>query len=988
MKLRFESDLDYQRQAMEAVTGLFRGQEVSHDEFRLGPGPQRSLPAIEANLGIGNSLLLSDEALLANLRDVQWQNGLPLSESLASRDFTVEMETGTGKTYVYLRTIFELYRRYGFSKYVIVVPSVAIREGVYKTLQITEDHFHTLYGGLTAEYFTYDSGKPGLVRSFATGANLQIMIVTVGAINKQDVNNLYKRNESTDDYAPIDLIRATRPVLIVDEPQSVDGGLRGRGREALNAMNPLCVLRYSATHVDVHHMVYRLDAIDAYERNLVKQIEVASAEVHDAHNSPYVRLIGVESRRGEVSAKVELDVSDEGRVRRKVVSVFDGDDLEMQTHRSVYSGLHIGVISTGADPLMEVRGPVDERYLRPGDAIGDTHGDSIEREMIRRTIKEHFDKERRLRERGIKVLSLLFVDAVEKYRRYAEDGTVAKGDYALMFEEEFRRLARHPHYRDAFAGVDIDAASAAAHNGYFSVDRKGRWTNTSESNATSRDEAERAYRLIMQDKEELLSLRTPLRFIFSHSALREGWDNPNVFQVCALREIHSVRQRRQTIGRGLRLCVDSHGNRVREPEVNRLTVIAHEPFESFATNLQKEIEAETGTRFGIVDPLAFAAIPLDARLGAGTLGAEQSRRLWDDLRSRGLLGDKGEVLDTLRNLLRSGSLMLPSDLRRMRPAILAILTRAAGRVSVRNADERRPLRARPEFLNSDDFTKLWERISPRTQYEVSFDGEALINDCIQTLREAPPLLPARLQWQKAQIEMTRGGIEAVEREGASTVMLEEGVDHLPDILGALQERTQLTRRSVHRILVESGRLPDFRRNPQQFIEASADAINAAKARQVIAGIRYRQLSPADSYRPELLSEHEGFIYGEGSDTPVRKSLYDQLDTDSDVERRFAIRLEADESVRMYLKIPKWFHIQTPLGAYTPDWAIVADSPEGERVYFVVETKGSRDGGDLRPREAGKIDCARAHFRALQVRERPAEYHVATTLEELMAMRSS
>ena len=377
------------------------------------------------------------------------------------------------------------------------------------------------------------------------------MIVTVGAINKKDVNNLYKDSEKTGGEKPIDLIRSTRPILIVDEPQSVDGGLEGRGKEALGAMNPLCTLRYSATHVTQHHMVYRLDAVDAYERKLVKQIEVAAAGVEGGHNKPYVRLLSVSSKRGVITAKVELDVQAARAVRRQEMTVQDGDNLEQTAGRAIYEDCRIGEIRVEkGKEFIELRVPGGERFLKIGEAHGDLDPLAVQREMIRRTIKEHLDKELRLAPQGIKVLSLFFIDLVDRYRKYDDAGNSVKGDYALIFEEEYRRLATHPDYRTLFKEVDITTPAEEIHNGYFSIDKKGGWTDTAENNSANRDNAERAYNLIMKEKEKLLDFKTPLKFIFSHSALKEGWDNPNIFQICALREMGTEHERRQTIGRG------------------------------------------------------------------------------------------------------------------------------------------------------------------------------------------------------------------------------------------------------------------------------------------------------------------------------------------------------------------------------------------------------------------------------------------------------
>ena len=477
MKLHFEPNLDYQHTAIDAIVDLFRGQEVNRTEFtvtrRPEGGDQGQLGLVENELGIGNWLTLPDDEIISNLEDIQLRNGLPPSASLDSGDFTVEMETGTGKTYVYLRTIFELHKRYGFTKFVIVVPSVAIKEGVYKTLQITEQHFKVLYSGQPFDYFIYDSNKLGQVRNFATSPNIQIMVVTVGAINKRDINNLYKESEKTGGETPINLIRATRPIIIVDEPQSVDGGLEGRGRQALDAMNPLCTLRYSATHVDKHHMVYCLDAVDAYAYKLVKQIEVASLEVDGSHNKAYVRFLSASNARSTITARVEIDVQQGNQVRRKEVPVQDGDELEDVTGRAVYQNCRIGEIRVAGDgSLLEIKIPGSETFLAVGQAIGDVDPDAIKRLMIRRTIHEHLEKEKRLAPLGIKVLSLFFIDAVEHYRAYDEEGNKLKGKYGTMFEEEYRRAAKLPEFASLFSEVDVISQAEEVHDGYFSVDKR------------------------------------------------------------------------------------------------------------------------------------------------------------------------------------------------------------------------------------------------------------------------------------------------------------------------------------------------------------------------------------------------------------------------------------------------------------------------------------------------------------------------------------
>ncbi len=988
MKLHFEPDLDFQLQAIEAVCDLFHGQEICRTEFTVTTDPtqpQARLAFYENDLGIGNRLTLLDEEIFENLKDIQLRNGVAPSDCLDSGDFTVEMETGTGKTYVYLRTIFELNKRYGFAKFVIVVPSIAIKEGVYKSLEITEEHFRALYSGTPFDYFIYDSSKLGQVRNFATSPQIQVMVVTVGAINKKDVNNLYKDSEKTGGEKPIDLIKATRPILIVDEPQSVDGGLAGRGREALGKMNPLCTLRYSATHADKHHMVYRLDAVDAYERKLVKQIEVASATVEDAHNRPYVHLVSTSNRRGTISAKVELDVQVAGRVRRQVKVVQDGDDLEQTAGRAVYGDCRIGEIRVEkGNEFMEVRVPGGEQYLRPGQAWGDVDALSVQREMIRRTIREHLDKEKHLRPQGIKVLSLFFIDAVDRYRRYDDEGDAVKGDYALMFEEEYRRLASHPDYHTLFEEVDLTTATEEVHNGYFSIDRKGGWTDTAENNQPNRDNAERAYNLIMREKEKLLSLETPLKFIFSHSALREGWDNPNVFQICALRDIRTERERRQTIGRGLRLCVNQEGERLRGFDVNTLTVVAMESYEEFAEKLQSEIEKDTGIRFGVVEAHQFAAIPVAGDDGQTTaLGFEASKVLWNHLKAEGYIDTRGRIQDSLRKALREETFIVPEDFTEQHAEIAKVLRKLAGRLQIKDADERRSVRPRQAVLHSAEFKALWDRIKHKTTYRVAFDNENLLAQCTQALRQAPAIPRTRLQWRKADIAIGQSGVEATETAGAATVVLEEADIELPDVLTELQDRTQLTRRSIQRILSGSRRLDDFKRNPQQFVELAEQAINRCKRQALVDGIRYQRLGDEHYFAQELFEKEEltGYLK---SMLDTSKSVYEQVVYESGIEASFADELEKNTAVKVYAKLPGWFAVPTPLGSYNPDWAVLIDSDEGERLYFVVETKGSPFLGDLRITESAKIECGKAHFNALKVGESPARYEVATSVDSLLA----
>ncbi|TXH64177.1 MAG: restriction endonuclease subunit R [Thermomonas sp.] len=1021
MKLHFEDNLPHQLAAIEAVCDLFRGQEICRTEFsvtRPPASPQsdwvQAQGMEESALGIGNRLTLLDDELRANLTAIQLRNGLAPSESLADGNFTVEMETGTGKTYVYLRTAFELHKRYGFTKFVIVVPSVAIKEGVYKSLQITADHFRGLYANTPFDYFVYDSAKLGQVRNFATSPNIQVMVVTVGAINKfgdedeaaqeesdeskrreKSKNVMYRASEKTGGEKPIDLIRATRPILIVDEPQSVDGGLEGRGRKALERMHPMCTLRYSATHVDKHHMVYRLDAIDAYEQRLVKQIEVASGTVEGANNRPFVRFLSAKSARGTVTAKVELDVDVGGSVRRKEVTVMDGFDLEQETGRAMYKDCRVGEIRAGrGSQSLELRVPGGEVYLKPSEAWGDVDPLAIQRQMIKRTIKEHLDKEKRLRPKGIKVLSLFFIDEVAKYREYDAEGNPQKGVYAQMFEEEYRYWARHPDYQSLFKELDMEHAAEDVHNGYFSVDKKkigGKSVEVlKDTNGTSKADDD-TFNLIMRDKERLLDLATPLKFIFSHSALREGWDNPNVFQICTLRDIRTERERRQSIGRGLRLCVDKNGERVQGFDINTLTVIAGESYEAFAEGLQQELEDPAtgiGIRFGVVAPDQFAAIAVTTEDGrVAPLGVAQSRVLRAALQEQGYLNAGGKVQDALRTAIKHNAVQLPEAFEPHRDAVLAILRKLAGRLEVKDADKREAIPVRRAVLDSPEFKALWDRIKHKTTYRVQFDNDKLIEDCIDAVRESPRIAKARLQWRKAGLAIGLAGVAATEQKGAAIVALDETDIELPDILTDLQDRTQLTRRSIQRILAESQRLDDFKRNPQQFIEQTAEAINRCKRLALVDGIKYQRIGDGAYYAQELFEKNElsGYIGNMLMDT--EKAVYEHVVCDSGVERDFASEMEKNDAIKVYAKLPGWFRIPTPLGTYNPDWAVLLVGEDGqERLFFVVETKSDLLAGVRRPLEDANIKCGKAHFKALAVGEAPAQYIVERSLEGVLARR--
>jgi len=977
MKLQFDPNLDFQREAVSSIVDLFEGQEVCRTNFTVASLKKEEgwLDGMElSDLGIGNRLRLLDEDIFKNVREIQLQNGLAPSGSLDGLNFTVEMETGTGKTYVYLRTIFELHQAYGFTKFIIVVPSIAIKEGVYKALQITEDHFKSLYDNVRYDYFVYDSQKLGQVRSFATSDCIQIMVINIDAFRKsfddpekESKANIFHRFHDRLMGMPREFIQATNPIVIIDEPQSVD--TTEKSRAAIQSLNPLCTLRYSATHVDKYNMMYKLDSIDAYERKLVKQIEVASVEAQDAHNAAFIRLLSVDNKKSPITAQIEFDVRQgSGSVKRTKKTVRSGDDLlELSGGRDVYDGYIIEDIdcTPGGEYISFTSKP---DIVRLNESIGDANEDEQKRLQIRKTIEEHLDKEMLLRPRGLKVLSLFFIDRVSNYRDYDGEGNPLKGKYAQIFEEEYARAIQRPKYSSLFEGADLDTAAEGVHNGYFAIDRKkdsrgaDRFKESRGAGNTQADET--AYQLIMKDKEKLLSFESKLKFIFSHSALREGWDNPNVFQICTLNETSSVMKKRQEIGRGLRIAVNQDGERVHGFDVNTLTVMANESYEEFARQLQREIEEEEGIRFGVVEPHLFANIPVpkgDHR--TEYLGVDASREIWEHLRTESYIDDNGNVLDKLRIDLKSGEVQLPESVQEHAELILASLRKVAGDLNIKNAADRRQVQLNKAVFLGDEFKQLWDRIKYRTTFRVQFDPEELIHECVDEISRNLVVGKARFIYRKSQLEIDRGGVQAQEVK-ESVHVTDSRAYQLPDIVSYLQNDTNLTRRTLVRILIDSGRLRDFVNNPQKYIEQVSEIIRRQMRLLVVDGIKYQRIGDQEYYAQELFEENELFGYLSRNMIESKKSVYDHVVYDSDVEEEFAKSFELSEDVKVYAKLPPWFKIDTPLGGYNPDWAVLVEADGQERLYFVVETKGNLFSDALRPAEKAKIDCGREHFKAL------------------------
>ena len=996
MKIQFDPNLDHQKRAIESVAGVFEGQQIGRTSFTVAPlhqSAQQAIPGMENSLGIGNRLKLFHEDIHQNIRKIQLKNGLAPSRTMNSMDFTVEMETGTGKTYVYLRTIFEMNRRYGFTKFIIVVPSIAIKEGVHKSLQMTESHFKALYENVSFDYFIYDSSKLSAVRNFASSADIQIMVINIDAFRKSftdpekesKANIIHRRHDRMTGAKPIEYIQETRPIVIIDEPQSVDS--TAKSKEAIASLKPLCTLRYSATHIDKHHMLYRLNSIDAFEQKLVKQIEVAGIEVKDGHNKAYIKLLGVNNTKSPITARIQIDSRmKNGNIKRKDVVVSSGADLldvKYSGGRDIYDGYIIEDIycEEGRESISFTSKP---EILKLGQAIGDVDPDYYKRLQIRKTIEEHLDKEKNLRPRGIKVLSLFFIDKVAHYRSYDRDDNPRKGKFALMFEEEYVRAIGKPKYSRLFEGLDSDTPAADVHNGYFAVDKKkdarGNRMFKDTSGKTETADAG-AYNLIMKEKEKLLSFDSKLRFIFSHSALKEGWDNPNVFQICTLNETNSVIRKRQEIGRGLRICVNQNGERVHGFEVNTLTVMANESYEQFAGQLQKEIETEEGISFGVVDQHLFAdmAVPIDGHNNE-YLGMEASRKLWDHLKTAGYIDARGKVQDYLRDALKNGDLELTEEFQTHAPLIVGVLKKVSGSLNIRNRDEKKSVSLNKAVFFSPDFKELWDRIKYKTTFRVDFDGDKLASECAEEIKKMPSVGKARFMYRKAKVDISRGGVHP-EQVRETAAVYESRDFELPDLITHLQNDTRLTRRTIVGIIIASGLLKSFKNNPQKCIEQVSTIIRRQMRLFVVDGIKYHRIGNDQCYAQELFRDNELFGYLGKNMAESRKSVFDHVVYDSDTERNFASSLERNDDIKLYAKLPDWFRIDTPLGTYNPDWAVLVERDGTEKLYCVVETKGTRFRDELRPVERAKIECGEKHFKALGTE---VEFTVDNTCEGFSA----
>lgn len=991
MELKFKH-LAFQEQASLAVVDLFKGQPKKPYRYRIDQGKGKQGKNIQGELlnqyGLGNGkVALSSSEIEANLKRVQQQNALPLQEFDLTLNFSVDMETGTGKTYTYIKTMFELNKAYGWSKFIVVVPSVAIREGVFKTFQMTRTHFQEVYGK-QCQFFIYSSKKLDDIASFARGSSMQVMIINAQAFNAKgaDARRIDMELDEFQSRKPIDVLARTRPILIIDEPQSVEGK---QTQESLKKFNALFTLRYSATHKKekLHHLVYRLDAMDAYNQQLVKKIAVQGiSEVGNSALGGYAFLEKINLfPHKDPTVTLQIDRKGKTTVRKVMRTLKQGDDLyalsnELEEYKN---GFIVTEINAKEDYLRFQNGIT----LKTGDIIGNTNEKEKRRLQIRETLICHFEREKALFHQGIKVLSLFFIDEVAKYKTY-ENSKDQKGEYAQMFEALYTELVaetlKDPHLNPDYRKYLEKITASDTHNGYFSVDKKTGRVVDSKNKKEGSDDVD-AYDLIMKNKERLLSFNEPTRFIFSHSALKEGWDNPNVFQICTLKESGgSEIRRRQEVGRGLRLCVNQEGERMDAnrlgkdvQHINRLTVIASESYQDFVKGLQKEIGDSLAYRPRSVTKDLFCGKTLKNAQGEER-GIDESlaKQIYHSLIRHNYINDDDKLTDSYHQHKGSDTLDFGETLNPYAESISQILEQVYQDIDIENANDpnTQTLKLDEEKFSSKAFQALWEKIKDKTVYQVHFDSQELIKNVVRTLNKELVVSTVRFHWEKGEMQaiaskesLIQGGNFIRESQGDYAISQPLTQEKF-DLVGKLVDATALTRKTLVAILkgINKETFAKFRANPEEFILKTAQIINAQKGSTVIASLSY-QLT-GESFEQSLFTEAQ--IKGDCRKNlfPAKKHLYDYVRYDSETEKKFAKDLDDYVNVALYVKLPTSFFIDTPVGKYSPDWAISFVEGSVKYVYFIAETKGTPYLQELRPIEKNKIECARRHFQALSNNE--------------------
>lgn len=1007
MELKFKHQ-GFQAEAARNVVRAFQGQPFHNGLIYIkdqGKQPDdKGFLKGEVEQGVGNApLSLQRSDIAENVRALQIEQGLKPIDSLEGEGIhlTVEMETGTGKTYTYIKTIYELNKHYGWSKFIVVVPSVAIREGVDKSFSTTVKHFKQEYEGKEITCFIYNSKQLGKIDTFANSNSLQVMIINMQAFNSSFNEEKNKEGRGGDAAAriifderdefgsrrPIDVLAKTNPIMIIDEPQTVLGKAASNAtRAGLKRFNPLFTLLYSATHREVMNMVFRLDAIDAYNKKLVKKIEVKGIrQIGKTATNGYIFLNEIVIQKGKnPQARLSFDtLGSTGSVRQLTKLAGEGFDLyeqsgELAEYKQNYV---VKEIDGRAGTVTFLNGLV----LYEGDAVGEVTEDTMRRIQIRETIKTHIERERQLYSKGIKVLSLFFIDHVENYRIYEQDGT-RNGKFAEMFEEEYLRVVaemQHSFTDEAYMRYLSLQPVSKAHNGYFSKDNKGHFINSKIGKGTEGSNDESAYELIMKNKERLLSLDEPTRFIFSHSALREGWDNPNVFQICTLKNTANEIGKRQEVGRGMRLCVNKHGERQDADvlgsgvfDINILTVIASESYEQFAKQLQNEISELVSSRPVVITPTLFVDHVYETAEGAKVkITVDDARKIYNKLIRQDYIDDDGCLTETYHEAKRNDSLELGDDFQPILSGIVQTLDSVFDPKKISIEDSRKPKEANfdEEKFKKTEFQELWKRINAKTYYKVDFETAELISKAIDAIDKHLSVTEIRMVVEEGMMEEIRDKEQleagtAMTQTKAKTYNVREtvGTGVKYDLIGRLVMETGLTRKTLVAIL--KGVRPDtfhqFKMNPEEFIRKTANIINDEKAMAVVQKICYERTD--NTYDVDIFTEST--LRGKVGINAIEstKSLYDLVVVDSEgVEKKFAEALENHEEVAVYTKLPKGFYINTPMGHYNPDWAIAFNEGTVKHIYFVAETKGNEwQRSQLRGAEDAKLECAARHFDAI------------------------
>ena len=1022
MKIKFKVQ-PYQTNAVESVVDCFSGQMFNDNiSYMIDPGAVKKGEQYRADAeyeGFKNAdLQLIPAQILENIREVQRRQNIPISEGLnaywdaeknkampkgyiAGSDINldVEMETGTGKTYCYIKTIFEMNKRYGWSKFIIMVPSIAIREGVYKSLQMTAEHFTEEYGK-KARFFIYNSKRLHELESFSSDAGINIMVINIQAFNASGADNrrIYDELDDFQSRRPIDVINSNCPILILDEPQKMQGTAT---QKALPNFNPLFILRYSATHKVVHNRIHRLDALDAYNQKLVKKIEVRGIQMRGlSGTNAYLYLESIEISSQAPKARLEMEVKlASGEIKRQVRSfTVDTNLYDESNGLDQYRGFTISQIDYNKDAIEFTNGVT----LTAGEATGDVNEAHIRRIQIRETIKAHLEKEKQLFAQGIKVLSLFFIDEVAKYRDY--DQPDDQGEYARVFEEEYKLLRDkylselaldNEAYRKHLAGIE----TSKTHNGYFSIDKKTKRLTNPKTGARSVDSDDvDAYDLILKDKERLLSFDEPTRFIFSHSALREGWDNPNVFVMCMLKHSDNTISRRQEVGRGLRISVDSHGDRMDHPatvhEINELTVVASESYKDFVGGLQREISEAVAARPKKANEEFFLGKFIEPETGKVKIDELMARQIYRYLLKNDYIDDDDQISAEYIDAKNNGELAaMPDELAPYTPEIIDLIDSVYSDAALPKIDDGRKPKTNPLNDNFDkkEFQELWNRINRKAVYRVEFDSDELVGKCISALESELRITPLQytVHTGKQKGSITDEQLRTGESFKVTNTKTEQGTSvHSQvkyDLLGKLSEQVHLKRATIAQILtgIQPAVFGQFKQNPEHFIAEASRLINEQKASMVIEQLQYDETN--DSYNVDIFMASQSKQDFSKAGEKLKRHVYDYAITDSRQERKFVTELDTGDEVVVYAKLPNGFLIPTPVGDYNPDWAISFKKGSVKHIYFVAETKGSMSSMQLRDVEKSKIKCAKKYFDEINKRfaHNNVKYDVVTDYGKLM-----